>query len=290
VELRGPIVSATDLTEAGDAALRQGHALAANLGARFVVCHVLPEAFSVRVLFPQDAGRNDALAGELGRKASAALEAQLTALALDDRVAPDLEIATGTPHGAMLSLAQRLGAGALVVGPGATAHRLARAADIPVLIARPSPAGGGVLGATDFSDPSLPALRTAAGEAQRRGVALRVVHCVDLESGAYAAGAGMDGVIAPWPFPAEVMHTLESAARTRLSNALSALGVKADALVVRQSPVPGIVAAARDTATALVVVGTRGRTGLSRLALGSTAEGVMDLAPCSVLVVPLNPA
>ena len=43
-------------------------------------------------------------------------------------------------------------------------------------------------------------------------------------------------------------------------------------------------------ATSLIVVGTRGRTGLARLALGSVAEAVINRAPCSVLVVPLHPA
>jgi universal stress protein A len=38
----------------------------------------------------------------------------------------------------------------------------------------------------------------------------------------------------------------------------------------------------------LVVVGTHGRTGLSRLTLGSTAEAVIQSARCSVLVVRLT--
>jgi len=38
---------------------------------------------------------------------------------------------------------------------------------------------------------------------------------------------------------------------------------------------------------ALVVVGTHGRTVLSRLTLGSTAETVIRSAPCSVLVIRL---
>ena len=39
---------------------------------------------------------------------------------------------------------------------------------------------------------------------------------------------------------------------------------------------------------ALVVVGTHGRTGLARLTLGSTAEQIVERAPCSVLVVRLS--
>jgi nucleotide-binding universal stress UspA family protein len=219
-----------------------------------------------------------------------AVGVQLDAVAPGVGERPTVEIDTGSPHGGILAIAAQVGAGAIVVGPGATAHRVARAADVPVLVARTSPEAGGVLGATDFSDPSLPALRMAASEAARRGVPLRVVHCVDLEAAAYAAGAGMDSAIAPWPLAAEVIDNLESAARDRLSKALSALDVVSEGLVLRQSPVSGIVGAAAAQPTALVVVGTRGRTGLTRLALGSSAEAVIDRAPCSVLVVPLHPA
>ncbi|HXW04205.1 MAG TPA: universal stress protein, partial [Vicinamibacterales bacterium] len=63
----------------------------------------------------------------------------------------------------------------------------------------------------------------------------------------------------------------------------------AETLVVRNSPATGILDAAQSVATGLIVVGTRGRTGLARLALGSVAESVMSHASCSVLVVPLHP-
>lgn len=43
-----------------------------------------------------------------------------------------------------------------------------------------------------------------------------------------------------------------------------------------------------DAAAAVVVAGTHGRPGLSRWASGNVAEGVMHVAPCSVLVVPLT--
>ena len=42
---------------------------------------------------------------------------------------------------------------------------------------------------------------------------------------------------------------------------------------------------AADLEADLVVVGTHGRRGLSRLLLGSTAEATVRLAPCPVLVV-----
>jgi universal stress protein A len=51
------------------------------------------------------------------------------------------------------------------------------------------------------------------------------------------------------------------------------------------SPTTTIVDAARDHGVDLVVMGTRGHTGLARIALGGTARSVVIHAPCSVLVV-----
>ena len=52
------------------------------------------------------------------------------------------------------------------------------------------------------------------------------------------------------------------------------------------SPANGIVQLASDLEADLVVVGTHSRQGLSRLVLGSVAEGVLRLTPCPVLVIP----
>ena len=46
--------------------------------------------------------------------------------------------------------------------------------------------------------------------------------------------------------------------------------------------------AASELPAQLIVVGTQGRTGLSRIALGSVAEAVVRAAPCSVLVVRIH--
>ncbi|MBN2320234.1 MAG: universal stress protein, partial [Acidobacteria bacterium] len=48
-----------------------------------------------------------------------------------------------------------------------------------------------------------------------------------------------------------------------------------------------ILSAAAELPAQLLVVGTQGRTGVSRIALGSVAETVVRAAPCSVLVVRL---
>lgn len=52
-----------------------------------------------------------------------------------------------------------------------------------------------------------------------------------------------------------------------------------------ESPAHEIAQLASDLEADIVVVGTHGRRGASRLLLGSVAEGVVRLAPCAVLVV-----
>ena len=54
-------------------------------------------------------------------------------------------------------------------------------------------------------------------------------------------------------------------------------------------PSEQITKAAQDTGADLVIVGTRGRTALETILLGSTAERIIKGAPCPVLVVPASP-
>lgn len=61
------------------------------------------------------------------------------------------------------------------------------------------------------------------------------------------------------------------------------LGVKVSTIVKRGSPAADIIEAAKDYD--LIVIGTLGRTGMSRLLMGSVAEKVVRFAPCPVLVV-----
>ena len=49
-------------------------------------------------------------------------------------------------------------------------------------------------------------------------------------------------------------------------------------------PADEIIKAARERDAQLIVIGTHGRSGLQRVLMGSTAEGVVRHAPCPVLV------
>ena len=89
------------------------------------------------------------------------------------------------------------------------------------------------------------------------------------------------------------MYAYGTAAQRRATDAdceatadrLRRAGLEADSEVREGDPAQEIVLSARDHGAGLIVVGTRGQTGLHRLILGSVARKVLLHAPCSVLVV-----
>jgi nucleotide-binding universal stress UspA family protein len=142
-----------------------------------------------------------------------------------------------------------------------------------------------VVYATDFSRPSLPAFSASLSAARREGADLVVLHVLPPPIGPDAM-----------TYVPERMYDEMKAAVVRQANRrLAALvrraekrGVRARAEVVEGLPHEEIPRAARRHRASLVVVGTHGRTGLSRWLLGSTAGAVVTDAPCSVLVVRLQ--
>lgn len=283
--LKGPVLIATDLSTSGVEGLTQGVAYAEALSATLVLCHVLPDLSQVRVLFPHLAGADERGLADLTTRARAATAAQFLA-ATGRAIALDaVAIETGSPHSGIRAVAERIGAGLVVVGPGATAARVAHDAPWAVLVARPAPEGGGVLAATDFSDPALPAIETGVSEARRRKVPLRILHAVDFDLGSSALALGPPMMV---PLPPDAEAALVDGARQQLNDALRRFDASGDAVVARGPAASSIVQAASSGQTALVVVGTHGRTALRRLLLGSVADGVLRDAPCSVLAVPLR--
>ena len=288
MKLRGPVLVGTDFSAGSDEALRQGNDFANSLGTSLVLCHVVPELDTIDVLFPQLAAGNAERRQILTNKAMAAVEQQV-ATSLSEAASVSAVVDSGTPHAGLLTRADTARAGLIVLGPGRTAERVVRHATVPTLIARQSPHGV-VIGATDFSDPSLPALDTAAAEAVRRGASLHLLHVVDVGIVAVEGPAtvglpflhGIPGV------SVEAIDDLRTAAQSRLREALTRFAIEGEAIATPGPAAQTIVDLAESARAELVVVGTHGRTGLARLTLGSTAEAVIRSAPCSVLVIRLT--
>jgi universal stress protein A len=285
IVIQGPVLAAIDLADASDDVLRQANLIAAGIGGRLVVCYVLHEGLRVRMTFPHS-GEVDARAqAEFEGRARVGVEARVSAIT--QRPAGDVEILvdSGSAHARILNFAEHTNAGLVVVGPGTVAERVARYAPCPLLVVRPSRRGS-VLGATDLSDPSFPAIEAATAEATRRERPLRLIHCVEaaepilLGSPTFAVG------VLP-ALPLNIIEELENDARNRLRASLAESGVSGEVIIARGRAEREIVEAARQVPTELVVIGIRGRTNVSRLLLDSVAEAILKTAPCSVLVVHL---
>ena len=167
---------------------------------------------------------------------------------------------------------------------GSVAERAARYAHCSVLVARPSPKAGVVLAATDLSELSLPAIAAGAAAAKRSGARLVVASALEWNDSAFTSLSGLLGTLPVLP-PADLQQQLREALRSALEGAMARVGAVGEARVLDGSAASAIVDCAEELAAGLVVVGTHGRTGLARLALGSVAERVIRSAGCSVLAV-----
>jgi nucleotide-binding universal stress UspA family protein len=97
--------------------------------------------------------------------------------------------------------------------------------------------------------------------------------------------AGVDMGVA---LPETYLRELEEAVQRDMEEALArvtAAGLTAERVVLYGVPFQEIVETAKARQVDLIVMGTHGHTGLMYVLLGSVAEKVIRLAPCSVLVV-----
>jgi nucleotide-binding universal stress UspA family protein len=85
--------------------------------------------------------------------------------------------------------------------------------------------------------------------------------------------------------------TLREQADTALAKALSVAGMgEARRRIVIGDPASEIIDVAREIEANLIVIPSRGKTGLRRWMIGSVAEKVVRRAPCPVLVLPIRDA
>lgn len=132
-----------------------------------------------------------------------------------------------------------------------------------------------ILCPTDFSPPSQEAFRIACSLARDYGARLILLHVKPREP-------NPSGVMTMTPEPPEVL-----AERRSQLNAIEPAvpGIQLERHLVTGSEADDIVRIAADKKCDLIVMGTHGRTGLTRLLLGSVAEHVLRYAPCAVLTV-----
>ena len=138
-----------------------------------------------------------------------------------------------------------------------------------------------ILAPVDFSDYAKNAVDMALFLAKTFGAKLSLLHVV--EPPPYPiegyAGSGLE---------ASLLDDLERKATQDLAQLLpdaQATGVEVASQVVIGSPSRTIIEIAEANHVDLIVMATAGRTGFSRLVMGSVAERVVRTAPCPVLTI-----
>ena len=132
--------------------------------------------------------------------------------------------------------------------------------------------------ATDFSPTAVAAREWGTEIAANGGWSVVLVHVLHLH------GPLTDYM----PSPPDVDEHLQALAVERLdeeAEAVATRGVEVTTRLELGLPSQTLVSTAEEIDPALLVMGTRGTTGLAHLLLGSTAERVVQHAPCPVLSV-----
>jgi universal stress protein A len=140
-----------------------------------------------------------------------------------------------------------------------------------------------ILFATDFSPASQAAWKEAVSLGKADRSRLIVAHALRMP-----APFTPEGYVLP-----QTSDELEAAVRRDATKQMESLlirtrkaGLRAQGLLLTGRPEEVIPRTAKKHGVDLVVVGTHGRTGLSRLLLGSVASRIIAAAGCPVLAVP----
>ncbi len=201
---------------------------------------------------------------------------------------------TGTPFVELLRRVRDNSADLLVLGSngasdpskgaGVLATKCVRKAATKVLLVRADHAGPfkEVVACVDFSESSHRVVEQAIRVAQQDGALLHLLHVFS------AASKGTNYVPRP---STEDQQQLSESPSERMQRALQPFESEMRALQVKTHVVEnahesdGIVHFIEDSEADLVVVGTRGRTGMRAILFSTVAERIVRKSPCSVLAV-----
>lgn len=279
------ILVATDFSERSDRAIRRAVLLAKKFDAKILLIHVIDDDRPKRIVSTE------------WEAATALLTEQTRSLCDIDNVNCDYSIVAGDPFEGIVKASDELKPDILVVGPyrrqilkdvfiGTTAERVIRASRRPILMASGVPAGfyRHVLIAVDFSDCSADAVRVAQDIELEKHVAISVVHIFD------TPGAGLISRSAMTEEQVnDYLEEEQERASHEMAAFLSKLNLEPVQCILRRnetSIAAMIYAAAKKSSADLLVIGSHGRSGITKMLLGSVAGEVLRTVDLDVLVVP----
>jgi nucleotide-binding universal stress UspA family protein len=281
------ILVATDLSARADRAIRRATLLAKNFAATLHLVHVVDDDRPRRIVDPE----RDA--------ASAILDDQARSLRDFDGVNCTASVVLGKLADEIVKAAQQAAADVVIAGAhrhraiqdvftGTTAERTIRSIRQPLLVANGVPANlyRHVLAAVDFSSCSADALLAITALGLDKDATVTVLHIFDAPARKHMSLASASNE--------DVSHYIAGeeagAGRELASFVRRTVAFPARHLVrLNQTSAPhAICAAAEEVSADLIVVGTHGRSGISRFLLGSVAQGVLHVADQDVLTVPAS--
>lgn len=286
------IIAAVDFTPSCRNALREAVRLATAFQARLSVVHVMDE-FLVHELKNALSTDQASVRAEWQEKLRKFVEE--TGI---EGPSPEMEVRIGHPFLELSETCRVHGADLLVMGAkgsrndpgrvGVIAAKCVRKAPVDVLLVREDACGPHrhLVTCVDFSDNSAKAVRLALALAAQDGASL---DCLNIYQSALAMSLDYGGMVAPMPIGTDVQALgMWEGQLAKFVEPLKAEfpGVRVNTLVKERVNIrEAILEHVQDTQADMVVLGTRGKTGLKELLIGTTAEKIVANAPCSILAV-----
>jgi universal stress protein E len=275
----------TDLSSRSDRALHRAALMAREFKARLLFLHVVDDD-QPRAMIDQDR-----------RQATALLDSQALNLAELANAHPDVLVKMGDPFEVIVETAREQQADLIVMGAhrkrllrdifvGTTIERVMRTGNAPVLMVNAYPNGSyrRVLLAVDLSDASARAGRAAKALGLMGSAAVSIMHAFRPYAKALLGRAGANQDV----ITKHVVHTAAEVA-SELTSFLDQEGLNDERYEItleEGDPFGTIKDSVKRQNPDLLVIGTRGHTGLKRLLLGSVADEVLRQVECDVLAVP----
>ena len=171
-------------------------------------------------------------------------------------------------------------------GMGITAERVCRKSTKPVWVVAGEPMTelNNILCPIDWSEPSRRALKNSIHLARQFNAKLTVLHVTRQLSSIFGFDVSIDEFQKHRYFEKEKEHLAEFVSEFDFA------GVEWESRFEVGDPAEHIVAMAKTIDPELVIMGSVGRTGLSRLLMGSVAGDVIHELPCSVIMMKADEA
>lgn len=279
------IMIATDFSERSDRALRRATLLSKQFDARLSIVHVVDDDRPQRML-------------ERERDLASLLLDEIGASVRDhDGVTCETRVIPGASFSGILRAVEEGRPDLLVMGShrrqelrdvftGTTAERTIRSASGSVLMANAPPAGPyrRILLTTDLSDEARRAVATFVALGMDPDCETILLHLFDVTALRLAMAGSMTE-----SSRLAYLEDVRNEAKKELASFAQAADLKNAKQIARESRTSAaldILDVAKEASADLIVVGTRGRSGLGRFLLGSVAEEVLRGADRDVLVVP----